>query len=186
MGVTVTNLLMGPCDVFVGAFGATEPTLGTWTAPGVAWVDAGGTTGGVTLKVSMDFKPLEVDQVPDEVGQRMTKRSIMVESTLAEATLENVKSLMNGGTIATGTGYKSFEPLASVAAFQPTYSAILLRGYAPGASSFLRHVIVRKVLSSDGFEFEQAKDKQSGFKVKWSGNYVSSSILPFSIIDQTV
>ena len=25
MGATVTNLLMGPCDVFLGAFGATEP-----------------------------------------------------------------------------------------------------------------------------------------------------------------
>lgn len=183
MSVTVTNLLMGPCDVFVGAFGATEPTLGTWTAPGVAWVDGGGTMGGVKLKVSMDFKALEVDQVPDEVGQRMIKRAIEVETTLAEATVENVKSLMNGGTITSGVNYKSFEPLASVAAFQPTYSAILLRGYAPG-TGLLRHVIVRKVLSTEGFEFEQAKDKQSGFKVKWSGNYVSSSILPFAIVDQ--
>ena len=45
---------------------------------------------------------------------------------LAEATLENVKALMNGGTIATGTGYKSYEPLSAISAFQPTYSAILL------------------------------------------------------------
>ena len=186
MAVTVTNVLMGPCDVYVGTFGATEPTLGTWTAPGVAWTDAGGTSGGVKFAVNMDFKPLEVDQVPDEIGVRMTGRKIMVETTMAEATLENIKSLMNGGTIATGTGYKSFEPLSTSASFQPTYSALLLRGYAPGATAgWIRHFVVRKVLSADGFELEQSKDKQQGLKVKWQGYYVSSSVAPFAIIDQT-
>lgn len=185
MGVVVSNVLQGPCDVYVGAFGATEPTDGVWTEPGVAWTDAGGTSGGVKFNVNMDFKTLEVDQVPDEVGVRMTGRKILVETTMAEVTLENIKSLMNGGTITTGSGFKKFEPLSSTLAFQPTYSALLLRGYAPGATAgLLRHFIVRKVLSSDGFEIEQSKDKQQGLKVKFQGFYVSSSILPFAIVDQ--
>jgi hypothetical protein len=186
MAVTVTNLLQGPCDIYVAAFGATEPTLGTWTAPVSPWVDAGGTLGGVKLSVKMDFKPLEVDQVPDDVGQRMTKRTITVETMLAEATLANIKSLMNGGTDGTGTGYATFEPLSSTTAFQPTYSAILLRGPVPGSTAtWVRHVICRKVLSTDGFEIEYAKDKQAGLKVKWSANYVSSSVAPFIVADQT-
>lgn len=185
MGATVTNLLMGPCDVFLGAFGATEPTLGTWTAPGVAWTDAGGTLGGVKLGIAPKYAALEVDQIPMDVGQRKIGEVITIETMLAEATLENVKALMNGGTIATGTGYKSYEPLAAIDAFQPTYSAILLRGYAPGSSSYLRHIIGRKVLNTDGFEFEQAKDKQAGFKVKWTLNYVSSSVAPWTAVDQT-
>ena len=269
MTATVTNLMMGPCDLYIGAFGATEPTLGTWTTPSSAvWTDAGGTMGGVKLGVSMKFSPLEVDQVPDEVGQRLTARTITIETTLAETTIEIVKSLMNGGTISAGGGaslgtgtivaatgvitcsapetlavgdpvvlgaittttgitagvvyyvltapstttftqsatpggaaltltgngstasitkatYKSFEPLTSAASFQPVYSSILLRGAAPGGNAaFYRHIIGRKVLSSDGFEFEQAKDKQAGFKAKWSLNYVSSSIAPFAVIDE--
>lgn len=186
MSVTVTNVLMGACDVYVGAFGATEPTDGTWTAPGVAWTDAGGTSGGVKFTVNMDFKELEVDQVPDSVGVRMTGRKIMVETTMAESTLANIKSLMNGGTATTGSGFAKFEPLSSTAAFQPTYSSLLLRGYAPGATStWIRHFIVRKVLSTDGFSVEMAKDKQQGLTVKWQGFYVSPSIQPFAIIDQT-
>lgn len=269
MAATVTNLLMGPCDLYIASFGATEPALGTWTTPSSAvWTDAGGTMGGVKMGVAMKFSPLEVDQVPDDVGQRMTGRTITIETMLAETTVENVKSLMNGGTITAGGGaslgtgtivastgvitcsashglavgdpvilgaitsttgvtagvvyyvltapssttftlsatpggaplslttngstasitkatYKSFEPLTSAASFQPTYSAILLRGAAPGGNvAFYRHIIGRKVLSTDGFEFEQAKDKQAGFKAKWSLNYVSSSIAPFSIIDE--
>ena len=120
MGATVTNLLMGPCDVFLGAFGATEPTLGTWTAPGVAWTDAGGTLGGVKLGIAPKYTALEVDQIPMDVGQRKIGEAITIETMLAEATLENVKALMNGGTIATGTGYKSYEPLSAISAFQPT------------------------------------------------------------------
>lgn len=185
MSVNAFNVLMGPCDVYVSPFGSTEPVAGTWTAPAAPWVDAGGTSGGVKLQVSMDFKSLEVDQVPDEVGVRMTGRKVSVETELAEVTLENIKSLMNGGTIATGTGFKKFEPLSSTASFQPTYSALLLRGYAPGATSgLLRHFIIRKILSTDGFEIEQSKDKQQGLKVKFGGYFISDSILPFAILDQ--
>lgn len=186
MGVNVANILMSPADIYVAPFGSTEPALGTWTAPTTPWVDAGGTTGGVKFAVNMDFKALEVDQVPDEVGVRMTGRKITVETMMAEVTLENIKTLMNGGTISTGTGYKSFEPLSSSASFIPTYSALLLRGQAPGTNTgYYRHFIVRKVLSTDGFEIEQAKDKQQGLKVKFAGYYVSNSVAAFAINDQT-
>ena len=32
---------------------------------------------------------------------------------------------------------------------------------------------------------KQAKDKQAGFKVKWTLNYVSSSVAPWTAVDQT-
>lgn len=269
MGVNVVNVLMSPAEIYVATFGAAEPASGTWTTPTTPWVDAGSTSGGVKFNVSMDFKPLEVDQVPDEVGVRMTGRKLTVETTLAEVTLDNIKYLMNGGTQSTSGGAvgvgtativastgvfttpashglvvgdmvkvatvvttagivanttyyvrtapsgttftlsatsggaaltlttdgsvtglakintSSFEPLSSAASFVPTYSAILLRGQAPGTNSaFYRHFIVRKVLSTDGFEIEMAKDKQQGLKAKFAGYFVSNSVAPFAIIDQ--
>ena len=102
--VDVTNVLMGPVDVYVGAFGATEPTVSDWVTAidtGI-WVPAGATSGGVKLSVAIDTKTLEVDQVPEEVGVRVTGRKLAVETEMAESTLENVKFLMNGGTLATG------------------------------------------------------------------------------------
>jgi hypothetical protein len=267
--LNVSNILQGPCDVYVGAFGAVEPTPGTWTAVDqTVWRPAGATAGGVKLSVGMTFKELDVDQVPDPVGVRMTGRTIAVETSLSEITLANIQSLMNGGTTTTGgtsvgsswtitassstltsatshglsvgdavvlgaitttTGvtagtvyyvltvpsattftigaapggsalsmtsngstasvtqltYQSLEPLSSVAAFSPTYSALLLEGAAPGSNaSFLRRVIIRRVLSTGGFEVEWKKDTQQGMTAKFGAYYISNSIMPFKIIDQ--
>jgi hypothetical protein len=269
--VDVTQILMGPCDMYVGTFGATEPTSSDWTTAidtGI-WVPGGATSGGIKLAVAIDTKTLEVDQVPEEVGVRVTGRKLSVETEMAESTLENLKFLMNGGTIATGgiaigvgtativastgvfttpashglvvgdkvsvatvvttsgltagtvyyvrtapsgttftlsatsggaaltlttdgsvTGltkvnYKQFEPLSSVAAFDPTYSAILLEGAAPGGvTGRKRRVYVRKVLSTGGFEMEWKKDAQQGLKVKFGAYYVTDAVKPFRIIDQ--
>src|SRR6476619_5294866 len=103
MGVDVSNILQGPCNVYLAAFGATEPAPGTWTEmdSGI-WTNAGGTNGGVKLNVNTTFKTLEVDQVPDPVGVRMTARDVTVETELSEITLTNIKFLMNGGTITNG------------------------------------------------------------------------------------
>lgn len=267
--IDTTAILQGPCDVYVGAFGATEPTDGTWTDVNTAiWTPAGSTTGGVKVAAAMTYKSIEVDQVPDEVGVRMTGRSTTVETQLAEATLDNIKFLMNGGTITVGGGssigtvtivastgvmtvstahglavndpvflgaittttgvtantlyyvktvpssttvtlsktpggtalsltgdgsaasitkgtYRSFVPLSSSAAFQPTYSALLLEGPVPGINAaYKRRVIVRKVLSTSGFELTYKKDDPTSLTAKFGAYYVTDAILPFKIIDQ--
>lgn len=272
MAVDSTEVLMGPCDVYVGAYGATEPTLGDWsTAIDTSiWVPAGATSGGVKLSASIDSKTIEVDQVMEELGVRITGRKVACETELSQITLENIKSLMNSGTITSGgstvgsawtidattdvftsgtahtlavgdrvvlgtitttTGvtagttyyvvavgssttmqisataggtalnmtsngstasvtllkYKQFEPLSSTEAFAPTYSALLLEGQAPTpatATGWKRRFILRKVLSTGGFEIEQKKDTQQGLKAKWGVFYISDAVKPFKIIDQ--
>jgi hypothetical protein len=267
--IDTTAILQGPCDVYVGAFGATEPVAGTFTEPSSAiWTPVGATSGGVKLASAMTYKSIDVDQVPDEVGVRLTGRSSTVETQLAESTLANMKFLMNGGTITVGgassigtvtivaatgvmtvsvthglavndpvflgaitstTGvlantlyyvktvpstttltlsrtpggtaltlatdgsaasitkatYQQFEPLSSTDAFQPTYSALLLAGPAPGmVASYRRFVVVRKVLSTSGFELTWKKDDPSTLTAKFGAYYVSDSIKPIRIIDQ--
>lgn len=185
MAVTTSNLILGPATIYLGSFGAAEPadTAVNSTPQASAWTDAGGTMEGVKLVVDQTYTALEVDQLVDRAGSRLTKRDMSVETTLAEVTLENLSVLMNGGTAASGAGYKSFEPSAASSATQPNYSAILFDGWA--VNSYRRRVIVRKTLNVESLELAYTKDKQTGLKAKFAAHYVSSSITPLHIADAT-
>lgn len=187
MSVTTTNLILGPATLYQGTFGAAEPAdtnaAVNATPAASAWTDMGGTQDGVTLSVDQTYTALEVDQVVDRVGSRLTKRELTLETSLAEATLENFSVALNGGTAASGTGYKTFEPLFASSATQPNYTALLFDGWGPGG--FRRRVILRKTLSTDAVAMAYMKDKQTLFKTKFSGHYVTSSISPFHVIDAT-
>ena len=185
MAVVASNLIMGPGDLYIATFGATEPadTAINVTPPASSWTDLGGTQDGAKLSIDQTYTPLEVDQIVDEPGARLTKRMFTIETNLAEPTLENLKYLLNDGTAASGAGFKSFEPIYASSATQPTYRAIILDGYAP--QQFRRRFVIRKCLSNDKVESTYKKDSQTLFTVKWQGFYVSSVIAPFKLIDAT-
>lgn len=136
------------------------------------------------MTVDQSYTELEVDQVVDRVGSRLTKRDFMLETTLAEPTLANLSLALNGGTSASGAGYSSFEPAFASSATQPTYIALLFDGWAPGGT-YTRRVIGRKMLSTDANEMAYTKDKMTVFSVKFAGHYVSASISPVHYVDQT-
>lgn len=185
MSVTTTNLIMGPADLYVGAFQAAEPVdTAVNAAPAAsAWTDLGGTQDGVKLSIDQTYTALEVDQIVDEAGARLTKRLFTIETNLAEPTLENLKYLLNDGTAASGAGFKSFEPIYASSATQPTYRAVILDGYGP--NQLRRRFIIRKCLSNDKVESTYKKDGQTLFTVKWQGFYVTSAIAPFKLVDAT-
>lgn len=185
MSVTATNLIMGPGTLYTGAFGATEPldTAVNAVPNNAVWTDLGGTDGGVKLTVDQKFTELRVDQIVDRVGSRLTNREFVIETDLAEATLTNLQTAMNGGTTSSGSGYAALDPLNVTSATQPSYIAIILDGYAP--SSFRRRVIARKCLSTAKVDSSYAKDKQTLIPVSFTAHYVSSSITPIHVVDQT-
>lgn len=185
MSVTTSNLIMGPATIYSGAFGATEPadTAVNTTPAASAWTDMGGTDGGLKMTVDPKYTELKVDQIVDRVGSRLVSREFTLETNLAEPTLENLSIALNGGTIATGSGFKSLEPNYASSATQPTYIAVMLDGYAP--SSFRRRVIIRKALQTDKSAISYEKDKQTFIPVTFTAHYVSSSIAPVHVVDQT-
>src|SRR3546814_4970682 len=95
MAVTVTNLTLGPGEMFSGDFGASEPADTDIandipdTSVSGSWTDLGGTQGGITLELNQEYTELEVDQVVDIPGRRLTKREFKLNTNLAEPTLEN-------------------------------------------------------------------------------------------------
>lgn len=185
MSVTTTNLIQGPGTLYSGLFGATEPADTTVNAipPASSWTDMGGTQDGVKLSVDQSYSELEVDQITLRVGSRLTKADFTIETSLAEATLENLSTTLNGGTSASGAGFKSFDPNVSSSATQPTYFAVIMDGYAP--NQFRRRIIGRRMLNTDSVELAYTKDKQTLIPLKLAGHYVSASVAPFHLVDQT-
>ncbi len=135
------------------------------------------------LVVDQKWSELTCDQIVDRVGSRLTKRDFMVSTNLAEGTLENLSMALNGGTAASGTGFKSWEPNAASSATQPNYRAFLLDGIAP--NSLVRKVVLRRAVNVAKVEMAWMKDKQLLIPCEFTGHYVSPSIRPIRLIDGT-
>jgi hypothetical protein len=188
MATTVSNLVLGPATLYVADFGTSEATLTTLSslsAPVTAagWRDVGGTTDGVTLTITQEYTQLEVDQVLDVPGSRLTKRELSVETNLAELTLDNLKTALNGGTITTGTGIQTYTPIVKPNTAEPSYLALIIDGNAPNGKP--RRIIVRKALSTDDVEFAYNKEDQAVYTVSFSAHFVSDTVAPFIIVDAT-
>lgn len=188
MAVTVTNLIQGPADLYHAEFGAAEPDDSEVnlelpdTTVGADWNDIGGTQGGVTLEVEQEYSELEVDQIVDVPESRLTKRVFKINTNMAEPTLENLKFALNGGTISTDTGHKSYEPKMDNSAVSPDYSALIFDGIAP--AGLRRRVIARKVLNDATVGQEAQKDGQTLLPVELKSHYVSRTIKPFHYVDE--
>jgi hypothetical protein len=178
MSVTSTNLIQGPATLYVGAFGVTEP-LTVDAAPGAGWTDVGGTRDGVELTIAKSYAVLSVDQIVDEVGRTVTSRVVSVKTTLAEATLENFARAINETAPAAGV----FTPDSGLDAFSPAYQAVLLDGIAP--AGLRRRFIIRKVLATDSVGTAYKKDGMTVVPVTFTGHWVSASVEPFAIEDET-
>lgn len=188
--ISAANLVMGPADVYVGAFsltGAAEPAdSAVNTAPAASgWTPVGGTASGVTWTVNQTYKALVVDQVPWEIERRLTTAVLTVGTQLAEPTLANYQYTLNDSNLVTAaSGYDTLDPDMSNPGAGPTYRALLIDGWAPSGKR--RRLIVRKVLSTAAVAEGHDKDNQKVFPVTWTGHYVSATLTPYHLIDAKV
>lgn len=189
----VDNLIQGTGVLYVAAVGATEPDDGAVHNPPASgtWTDLGFTKDGVTMRVEQEYSELEVDQLVDVPGRRLTKREFVVVTNLAEVTLDNLKVALNGGTVTDGatsaasgvSATDTFEPEAHDGNNNPTYKALIFDGVAP--SGLARRVIVRKALQVANVEFAYEKDGQTVYTVEFRAHHVSNAVKPFKVVDQT-
>lgn len=176
MSVTVSNLLQGPAVVYVGPFGTTEPANAD-AVPAVGWVDVGGTDGGAKATINQSYSNMTVDQVAIPVGSRLQTQEVSVSTTMAEATLANLRAALN---LTTGAGtFLEIDPTISNA--EPNYCAVLLKGQRPGGGS--RLIIVRRALSTANFDMSFDKGTKTMIPVTFTGFYVSSAVKPIRIDD---
>lgn len=177
MTVTVTNLLQGPAQLWVGTFGATEPANAD-AAPGTGWTSAGATDGGVKLAINQTYSSMVIDQIAIPVGARLNTQAFAIDTNLAEATLANLRSALNLAASASGTSLE-LDPTISNA--EPNYAAVMLVGQRPGGGN--RLVIIRRALSTANVGIEFKKDAKTVVPVTFSGYYVSAAVKPIKIDD---
>lgn len=175
--VTTSNLIQGPATVYVGPFGEPEPASIAATPAG-NWVDVGGTKEGLELAIADEYAELEVDQLIMTPERRRTKRTVTAQTTMAEATLDNLARAINE----TLPGAARFELTDGLDGFRPAYQAIIVDGLAPGGRR--RRVILRKVLGTDSVATAYKKADQTVIPVTFTAHYVSSSIRAVAIEDE--
>jgi|SRR5579859_4261222 len=205
VGVTPGNVVQGPATLYWGIFGSTtEPPVTNTaiktdpvSAGGTGWNDFGGTMGGVQWDAAYTYGQIKADQIVDPIGARLTGRVITVTTSLLEATLVNLNEAMNqSATITTGSGINTFDPGGAVAApgtntpviTQPTYSALIIDGWAPALVSGAvarRRFILRKVLNDIKATAKYDLTTQSVWACTFTCYYVSATTSPFIIEDQT-
>lgn len=193
MAVTPANITQGPATVYTAAFGSTEPAdsnAAIINPPAAPWTDIGGTQGGVVFEVDNTYTAQDVDQLVDPVGARLTKRAMTCTFKIAETTLNNLNvAAMNSlMTPSSGVGYTTSDPQTTTSATQPTYIALILDAWAPtlptGAAA-RRRIILRKCLSQAKIQFAYNMQNNAVFEVVFTLYYVSSSISPFHVAEQT-
>lgn len=190
MAVTATNLILGAGTLYTGVFGTSvEPTdLNINLVPAASgWTDCGATEGGVKFSVDQKFATLSCDQLIDDVGSRLTGRTVMFDTNLAEPTLANLTIAVNGGTAATGANFASLDALNTTAASQVPYFPAILDGFAPATvnNTWRARVIIRKAVNISKVESSWSQDKQTYIPVSFKSHFVSAAITPFRWIYQT-
>jgi hypothetical protein len=191
MSVVPSNLTQGPATVWYAVFGTSAPADSAVTsAPGSGFTDVGGTQGGVMAEIDNTYTDQVVDQLVDPIGTRLTKRDIMVTTQLAETTLANLATTMNAlVTTSVQSGYTTLDLQTTTSATQPQYSTLIIDGWAPttGTSevSCRRRIIVWKAVAQTKVTLEYDMQKNGVYAVTWKAFYVSASVSPVHIVDQT-
>ena len=194
MAIDVTNLCGGPATLYYGVFGSMEPLYSAITSPPnpAVWTDVGMTADGtaVLLEIDNTYTHYSAEQVVDPIAGRLSKRVIQVTATLQEATLQNIQLALNQlATISQGSGYSVLDPLTGSSATQPTYTALLIDGWAPTTgtteTACRRRTVIRRSLSGSKIDHEWEKTKPVTYQTTWTGFYISGSVPPYEITDQT-
>jgi hypothetical protein len=137
MAVTVSNILVGEAAVKTGVSNTTM-NLNDFDS----LTDVGATTGGVEISWEPDMVDIEIDQYGDAAKVIQSKVKVMLKTTLAEATLNNLAIAWsydrtdNGDDIKVnndGANTKTF--LFGSQSVYPYEYALQIVGNAPGSTA---------------------------------------------------
>lgn len=137
MAVTTANIVVGEATVKVGTSNSSMTN-----ADFDALSDVGATSGGVEISWEPDMVDIEIDQYGDAARIIQSKVKVMLKTTLAEATLNNLALAWSydsatGGAdiIANNDGANTKTLLFGSQSVYPFEKAVQIVGYAPLSSA---------------------------------------------------
>lgn len=190
--VTVANIVVGEAELKIGASN-TSMTLNDFDS----LTSVGGTQNGVEISWEPDMVDIEVDQYGDAAKVIQSKVKVMVKTTLAEATLNNLAAAWSYDNATGGADIKANQDGANTKTFMfgvqnvyPYEKAIQIVGNAPGSdagTTLTRKFNTKRAISMESSTISMKRAEATTFAV-------SFRILPVSadsgyeygkIIDQT-
>lgn len=143
MAQSVSDVLIGTGDLYVAAKGTAFPTNPS-TTPASDWVHVGYSEDGWTFEIDRTFEDIMVAEEIDPIDIYKTAQTINLNGEMAQATLENLKYAMSGGTITEDAqnNLKTFVP-PTTAGF--TEWSLMLRVQAPGGGGGASDDYVREI-----------------------------------------
>lgn len=137
MAVSVSNIVVGEAVVKTGT-----SNIAMTNADFEALTDVGATNGGVEISWEPDMVDIEIDQYGDAAKVIQSKVKVMVKTTLAEATLNNLATAWSydnetGGAdiLANNDGASTKTLLFGTQSVNPFEYALQIRGSAPGTTA---------------------------------------------------
>jgi hypothetical protein len=137
MAVTVSNILVGEATVKTGVSNTTM-NLNDFDS----LTDVGATTGGVEISWEPDMVDIEIDQYGDAAKVIQSKVKVMVKTTLAEGTLNNLATAWSYDNVTGGADILANNDGASTKSFlfgsqsvYPFEYALQITGNAPGSTA---------------------------------------------------
>jgi hypothetical protein len=169
MAVNVSNIVVGEATIKVGD-SANATSIGTMDS----FSDIGATQNGVEISWEPDMVDIEIDQFGDAARIVQSKVKVMVKTTLAEATLNNLALAWNYDSVGAtdvvanndGANTKSF--LFGAQTVFPYEKALVITGTAPGSSASgikTRKFYTKRAISMEASTISMKRAEASVFAV---------------------
>lgn len=181
-----SEVLIGPGTLYTAPYGTAFP-LDPSVTPAGTWVEIGYSEEGWSFNVENTQEDVEVAEELDPIDILRTKRDVHVVGVAAQANLENIKTALGSGTIATSAGPPAVKTYTPGDTDALTKLAVLLRVSAPtvaGAAKVRDIKIPRAIpVSAVELSYKKAPDKASiavDFRV-----VKEAGVALFTIVDLT-
>lgn len=133
MAKNTEEVLIGTGTLYVAPLGTAMPADPS-VSPNVAFVDVGYSEEGWALTVERDVEDVEVAEEIDPLDVLATGRETHLVGQAAQASVENLKIALGGGTIVTAVGPPAKKTYTPTGTGDLTRFALLFRGKAPSVS----------------------------------------------------
>ena len=169
MAVNVSNIVVGEATIKVGdSSGATSISAMD------GFGDIGATQNGVEISWEPDMVDIEIDQFGDAARIVQSKVKVMVKTTLAEATLNNLAlawnydSVGSNSVIANNDGANTKSFLFGAQTVFPYEKALVIQGTAPGSAAGgikTRKFYTKRAISMEASNISMKRAEASVFAV---------------------
>ncbi len=161
MGLTSAyEILSGAGTLYIAPANESKPDLDA--TPAGNWTEMGETDGGVTVTPSQEIEKKRTDQRTGAVKAIRTEEDLVIETNLAQATLENLAQVMNGLTVtdnAAGASTIGYREVGMYRGGDVSEFALLFRADSPYGDYPAQYYVPRGFFAGEhGMEYQKEGD----------------------------